>query len=57
MTEEQQLEESPQIAPGLAMALSPEENSEDGARRRGPDPLAALRSGLQDQTREDGNEW
>ena len=44
MTEEQQVEESPQIAPGLAMALSPEENSEDGPRRRGPDPLAALRS-------------
>ncbi len=44
MTEEQQVDESPQIAPGLAMALSPEETSEEGPRRRGPDPLAALRS-------------
>jgi len=32
-----------QVAPGLAMALAPV-NVEDAPRRRGPDPLAALRS-------------
>ena len=36
-------EENTQIAPGLALAMAPEE-PEDGFRRRGPDPLAALRS-------------
>ena len=35
-------ENDAQIAPGLAMALSPVE--EDAPRRRGPDPLAALRN-------------
>ena len=44
MTEEPKVEEeNTQIAPGLALAMSPEE-PEDGFRRRGPDPLAALRS-------------
>ncbi len=37
-------EEPVQVAPGLALAQSPPEQSEDGPRRRrGPDPLAALR--------------
>ena len=36
-------EENTQIAPGLALAMAPEE-PEDGFRRRGPDPLAALRN-------------
>ena len=43
MSEENAVEENDaQIAPGLAMALSPVE--EDAPRRRGPDPLAALRN-------------
>jgi len=43
MTEEPNAEEKDtQIAPGLAMALAPVE--EDAPRRRGPDPLAALRN-------------
>ena len=41
-------EESPEqetvpLAPGLAMARSPQDSPEDAPRRRGPDPLAALR--------------
>ena len=44
MTEEPKVEEEDtQIAPGLALALAPEDQ-DDGFRRRGPDPLAALRS-------------
>ena len=44
MTEEPKVEEeNTQIAPGLALAMAPEE-PEDGFRRRGPDPLAALRN-------------
>ncbi len=45
MTEESKVEEKEeqQIAPGLAMALAPED-AEEAPRRRGPDPLAALRS-------------
>ena len=44
MTEESKVEEEEtQIAPGLALARAPEE-PDDGPRRRGPDPLAALRS-------------
>ena len=43
MAEETSAEEkSAPIAPGLAMALAPVE--EDAPRRRGPDPLAALRN-------------
>jgi len=43
MAEESSSEErSESIAPGLAMALAPVE--EDAPRRRGPDPLAALRN-------------
>ena len=44
MTEEPKVEEEDtQIAPGLALANAPEDQ-DDGFRRRGPDPLAALRS-------------
>ncbi len=44
MTEEPKVEEEDtQIAPGLALALAPEDK-DDAFRRRGPDPLAALRS-------------
>ncbi len=44
MSEEaNQIEESSPIAPGLALAHSPEESTDEGHRRRGPDPLAALR--------------
>ena len=44
MTEEPTVEEEDtQIAPGLALAMAPEDLG-DGPRRRGPDPLAALRS-------------
>lgn len=44
MTEESNVEEKEvPIAPGLAMALAPV-NTEDAPRRRGPDPLAALRN-------------
>ena len=44
MTEEPKVEEEDtQIAPGLALARAPEDQ-DDGFRRRGPDPLAALRS-------------
>ena len=44
MTEEPKVEEEDtQIAPGLALALAPVDQ-DDGFRRRGPDPLAALRS-------------
>ena len=44
MTEEPKVEEEDtQIAPGLALATAPEDQ-DDGFRRRGPDPLAALRS-------------
>ncbi len=44
MTEEPKVEEeNTQIAPGLALAMAPVE-PEDGFRRRGPDPLAALRN-------------
>ena len=42
MTDETTVEKEAPIAPGLAMALAPEE--EDAPRRRGPDPLAALRN-------------
>ena len=42
MTEEQKVEDT-QIAPGLALAMAPED-PDDGPRRRGPDPLAALRN-------------
>ena len=44
MTEEPKVEEEDtQIAPGLALANAPVDQ-DDGFRRRGPDPLAALRS-------------
>lgn len=44
MTEEPKVEdEDTQIAPGLALAHAPVDQ-DDGFRRRGPDPLAALRS-------------
>ena len=44
MTEEPKVEEEDtQIAPGLALAHAPVDQ-DDGFRRRGPDPLAALRS-------------
>ena len=44
MTEEPKMEEEDtQIAPGLALAHAPVDQ-DDGFRRRGPDPLAALRS-------------
>ena len=48
-TDEQPTEESTEepvtLAPGLAMALAPPEEQEtDTRRRRGPDPLAALRA-------------
>ena len=44
MTEETTVEEEDtQIAPGLALAMAPEDPG-DGPRRRGPDPLAALMS-------------
>ena len=44
MTEETTVEEEDtQIAPGLALAMAPEDPG-DGPRRRGPDPLASLRS-------------
>ena len=33
-----------QLAPGLAAALAPPEESTDTRGRRGPDPLAGLRS-------------
>ena len=36
--------ENPQLAPGLAMALNPEEFADESNRRRGPDPLASLRN-------------
>ncbi len=36
--------ETPQLAPGLAMALNPEEFTDESNRRRGPDPLASLRN-------------
>ena len=36
--------ESVELAPGLAAALAPVEPSTDDRRRRGPDPLAGLRS-------------
>lgn len=43
--EEVTKEEPVQIAPGLALALAPVETTEDAPfRRRGPDPLAALRA-------------
>ena len=42
--EESKMEEKVEVAPGLALALSPDEGADDGPRRRGPDPLAALRS-------------
>lgn len=38
------VEAAPAIAPGLALALAQEEEGGDQRRRRGPDPLAALRS-------------
>ena len=45
---EQPEEEAPQVpevlAPGLAMALAPQEEQQTETRRRGPDPLAALRA-------------
>lgn len=41
--EENQIEESSPIAPGLALAHSPEDGTDEGPRRRGPDPWAALR--------------
>ena len=45
---EQPEEETPQVpevlAPGLAMALAPQEEQQTETRRRGPDPLAALRA-------------
>lgn len=44
MSEEgEAVKEITQLAPGLAMAHSPSEGPEDAPRRRGPDPLAALR--------------
>lgn len=44
MTEEPKVEEEDtQIAPGLALAHAPVDQ-DDGFRRRGPDPMAALRS-------------
>ena len=44
MTEEPKVEEEDtQIAPGLALAHAPVDQ-DDGFRRRGPDPLSALRS-------------
>ena len=44
MTEEPKVEEEDtQIAPGLALAHAPVDQ-DDGFRRRGPDPLAALRN-------------
>ena len=42
--EESKMEEKVEVAPGLALALSPDEGADDGPRRRGPAPLAALRS-------------
>ena len=43
--EEVTKEEPVQIAPGLALALAPVETTEEAPfRRRGPDPLAALRA-------------
>ena len=42
--DENPIAETEQIAPGLAMAFSPPEGSEEAPRRRGPDPLASLRS-------------
>ena len=42
--DENPIPETEQIAPGLAMAFSPPEGSEEAPRRRGPDPLASLRS-------------
>ena len=41
---EEKVQEAPPLAPGLAMALSPPASQDDAPRRRGPDPLAALRS-------------
>tara|TARA_B100000131_G_scaffold298676_1_gene318391 strand:+ start:37 stop:807 length:771 start_codon:yes stop_codon:yes gene_type:complete len=41
--EEAQVEESSPMAPGLALANKPEDGPEEGPRRRGPDPFAALR--------------
>lgn len=42
---EEPIEEPVNLAPGLAMALAPQEEQEgDARRRRGPDPLAALRA-------------
>lgn len=38
------VEDAPAIAPGLALALAEQQEPADGRRRRGPDPLAALRS-------------
>ncbi|HJM29655.1 MAG: 30S ribosomal protein S5 [Candidatus Thalassarchaeaceae archaeon] len=38
------VEAAPAIAPGLALALAQEEEGSDTRRRRGPDPLAALRA-------------
>ena len=42
---EEPIEAPVNLAPGLAMALAPQEEQEgDARRRRGPDPLAALRA-------------
>ena len=41
---EDPIEEPANLAPGLAMALAPPEEKEGDRRRRGPDPLAALRA-------------
>ena len=41
--EETKTEGEMEIAPGLALAHTPEDGPEEGHRRRGPDPLAALR--------------
>ncbi len=41
--EETQVAEQTPLAPGLALAHSPSDANEDSPRRRGPDPLAALR--------------
>ena len=38
------VEDAPAIAPGLALAMAEQQEPADGRRRRGPDPLAALRS-------------
>ncbi len=41
---EEPAEEPANLAPGLAMALAPVVEKENDRRRRGPDPLAALRA-------------